>query len=128
MTLKTADAMVFPAVTLCNFQQVHCGNLFNHIQNCSANQDSCSVDRLVFLCQIQGIANCSDIKAYADSVITGTYIPPDNSVCAPFGALDTSFIESYLPQEIAPEEYLIAKCWITCQMRTEEPSDTAPRA
>ena len=37
VTVQTEDSMAFPAVTLCNYNQVHCGNLHDYIEDCNRN-------------------------------------------------------------------------------------------
>jgi hypothetical protein len=58
VTLEQRASLPFPGVTLCNQNRVHCGNLYDMVQDCESNNDTCTTRRDV-LCQLYQIGGCN---------------------------------------------------------------------
>lgn len=58
MTQEFANTLDFPAVTLCNYNRVHCGNLYDRIIEVNRTSDPNVVQRLDSLCYLFELGQC----------------------------------------------------------------------
>ena len=105
--LATVDSMPFPAVTICNYNQVHCSNLMNHIRDCTLRRLNCSKETVVNLCHINDLTNCSLVKAYADNALLLSPLQEDRSDCAHVTPFDDEALVQEFGEDVDPRDVLL---------------------
>ncbi len=73
VTQNFDDVMTFPAVTLCNFNRVHCRNLYDHIRELNSTNSSSSnnTEKIFNLCTIYNGGLCGLNIATDDMFVHG---------------------------------------------------------
>ncbi|XP_059096686.1 acid-sensing ion channel 4-A-like [Tigriopus californicus] len=83
VTNDEAQTMNFPAVTICNANRVHCGNLRNLIWNISQETGD-NEETLKKLCGVYAQVNCDGGVSLADMITEGSSNP--NDICPGYEA------------------------------------------
>ena len=82
ITMEEKIVMPFPAITLCNQNKVHCGNLHNYIESCENCQH-----RMEALCHVYDMGGCKKSVLAADIFFLGNYGTHDvTEMCSNFTA------------------------------------------
>ena len=76
------DILQFPAVTICNHNKIHCGNIANHITSLENDTGT----QIELLCKLYFLGKCRIVNIIAEKFETGS--GSTTEICTQFQALE----------------------------------------